>query len=451
MMLKALVVCALVAAATASPITTSVSKSRLFEAFKANYNKQYASAEEEASRFQIFSENIDFINQHNSEAANGFHSHTVGVNQFADLTNAEYRELYLSPYPAELLGRERNYVWLEAPEAGSVDWRQKGAVTPIKNQGQCGSCWSFSTTGSVEGAHAIATGNLVSLSEQQLMDCSTSYGNMGCNGGLMDNAFKYIIANGGIDTEQDYPYTAQDGTCDKTKESKHVVSISSYNDVPQNNEQQLAAAVAKGPVSVAIEADQQSFQMYSSGVFSGPCGTNLDHGVLVVGYTDDYWIVKNSWGASWGDQGYIMMKRGVSSSGICGIAMQPSYPVASSGPSPPSPPSPSPPSPSPPSPPSPGGNYDYEDPNNGGCHSDEQAIQVEGLPGSFCSPSCSVTQPCPTNVPPGTTAQPECVLEAQGSSSPTNCALICNPGQGGCPQGAQCQAIQGTGICTYAN
>merc|ERR1711988_1748725 len=136
------------------------------------------------------------------------------------------------------------------------------------------------------------------------------------------------IANGGIDTEQDYPYTAQDGTCDKTKESKHVVSISSYNDVPQNNEQQLAAAVAKGPVSVAIEADRQSFQMYSSGVFSGPCGTNLDHGVLVVGYTDDYWIVKNSWGASWGDQGYIMMKRGVSSSGICGIAMDASRPIA---------------------------------------------------------------------------------------------------------------------------
>merc|ERR1711988_700595 len=210
------------------------------------------------------------------------------------------------------------------------------------------------------------------------------------------------IANGGIDTEQDYPYTAQDGTCDKTKESKHVVSISSYNDVPQNNEQQLAAAVAKGPVSVAIEADQQSFQMYSSG-------------------------------ASWGDQGYIMMKRGVSSSGICGIAMQPSYPVASSGPSPPSPPSPSPPSPSPPSPPSPGGNYDYEDPNNGGCHSDEQAIQVEGLPGSFCSPSCGILKPCSKNVPPGTTAQPEGVLESQGSSNPTNCALICNPGQGGCP------------------
>ncbi|EGD76061.1 cathepsin [Salpingoeca rosetta] len=379
MMLKIAVLLAMAVAANAMS----------FDDFKTTFEKQYESPEEEARRFAIFADNLAFIARHNAEAARGLHTHTVGVNQFADLTNEEYRQLYLRPYPTELLGRERQEVWLDGPNAGSVDWRQKGAVTPIKNQGQCGSCWSFSTTGSVEGAHAIATGNLVSLSEQQLVDCSGSFGNQGCNGGLMDNAFKYIISNGGLDTEQDYPYTARDGVCDKSKESKHAVSISGYKDVPQNNEDQLAAAVEKGPVSVAIEADQQSFQMYSSGVFSGPCGTNLDHGVLVVGYTSDYWIVKNSWGASWVTRG--------------------------------------------------------------GCHSGEQAVRIEGISGSFCSPSCSSTSPCPTNVPPGTTAQPECVLETQGSSQPTNCALICNPEEndGGCPQNASCKPIQGVGICTY--
>ncbi|EDQ90321.1 uncharacterized protein MONBRDRAFT_1982, partial [Monosiga brevicollis MX1] len=293
--------------------------------FKSDYSKSYESEAVEAKRLAAFEANLEFINKHNAEHAQGLHSYTVGVNEFADLTIDEFMALYVPskfnrtmPY---------NTVYLPATSEDSVDWRTKGAVTPIKNQGQCGSCWSFSTTGSTEGAHAIATGNLVSLSEQQLVDCSGSFGNQGCNGGLMDDAFKYIISNKGLDTEEDYPYTAQDGTCNKEKEAKHAATISSYSDVPKNNEDQLAAAVAKGPVSVAIEADQSGFQLYKSGVFDGNCGTNLDHGVLVVGYTDDYWIVKNSWGTTWGVEGYINMKRGVSASGICGIAMQPSYPI----------------------------------------------------------------------------------------------------------------------------
>eukprot|EP01147_Barroeca_monosierra_P001608 gene1608-4745_t len=155
----------------------AVASAATFSEFKTQFGKVYESVEEEARRAQIFADNLAFISRHNAEAARGLHTYTVGINQFADLTNEEYRQLYLSPYPG-LLGRKRNTVWLEGPNAGSVDWRQKGAVTPIKNQGQCGSCWSFSTTGSVEGAHAIATGNLVSLSEQQLVDCSRSYGNM---------------------------------------------------------------------------------------------------------------------------------------------------------------------------------------------------------------------------------------------------------------------------------
>lgn len=253
----------------------------------------------------------------------------------------------------------------------------------------------------------------------------------------MDNAFKYIISNGGLDSEADYPYTARDGSCDKAKAAHHVSTISSFVDVPHNNEDQLAAAVAKGPVSVAIEADQSGFQMYHSGIFDGPCGTQLDHGVLVVGYgtsTEDYWIVKNSWGASWGDAGYIKLKRGASAEGLCGIAMQPSYPVAGSVEKAPE-------------------VSHYEDPNAGPCQTGELAVQIEGIQGKFCSPSCSSSSPCPTDVPTGTTAAPECVLEAAGSSSPTNCALICNPSanpsQNGCPDKATCKPIQTVGICTY--
>jgi C1A family cysteine protease len=355
----------------------------------------------------------------------------VGVNQFADLTNEEYRTMYMSRYNRTT---ERNTAWLDAPEADSVDWRSKGAVTPVKNQGQCGSCWSFSTTGSTEGAHAIASGTLVSLSEQQLMDCSTKYGNQGCNGGLMDNAFKYIVANGGLDTEEDYSYTARDGLCNKEKEAKKVVSITGFKDVPQDNEDQLAAAVATGPVSVAIEADQQGFQLYKSGVFSGACGTQLDHGVLVVGYTADYWIVKNSWGATWGEEGYINMKRGASKAGICGIAMQPSYPTASSVAAPTT-------------------DYDYEDPGQTNtCNAGEEAIRVNGIDGAFCSPKCSTSSPCSSKTPPGmgSTVKPECVLETPGSSQPTQCALICQPGSNDdCPTNASCKPISTVGVCTY--
>ena len=164
----------------------------------------YGSDLEEAKRFTVFKDNLAFIEKHNAEAAAGKHSYTVGVNEFADLTNEEFKSLYVNSAYNRTMPRKET--WLDAVEAESVDWRKRGAVTPVKNQGQCGSCWSFSATGSTEGAHAIATGTLLSLSEQQLMDCSTSYGNQGCNGGLMDDAFKYIVSNGGLDTEEDYSY-----------------------------------------------------------------------------------------------------------------------------------------------------------------------------------------------------------------------------------------------------
>ena len=222
------------------------------------------------------------------------------------------------------------YTGATVPKA--VDWVTAGAVTPVKDQGQCGSCWAFSTTGAIEGASAIATGKLTSMSEQQLVDCAGDYGNHGCNGGLMDNAFTYVMDNG-LCSESAYGYTAVKGTCayDTCGTKYHITGC---QDVPASNELALREAVAKQPVSVAIEADTRVFQLYRSGVItSSECGTNLDHGVLTVGYGEDngvkYWKVKNSWSTSWGEAGYVRIGRSESqkSDGICGIAMQPSYPV----------------------------------------------------------------------------------------------------------------------------
>ncbi|KAG2575230.1 hypothetical protein PVAP13_7KG422300 [Panicum virgatum] len=209
---------------------------------------------------------------------------------------------------------------------------------------------AYNAIGEEERRYQIVTGDLISLSEQELVDCDTSY-NEGCNGGLMDYAFEFIINNGGIDTEEDYPYKGTDNRCDVNRKNAKVVTIDSYEDVPVNSEKSLQKAVANQPVSVAIEASGRAFQLYSSGIFTGRCGTALDHGVTAVGYGTengkDYWIVKNSWGSSWGEAGYIRMERNVkASSGKCGIAVEPSYPLKK-GANPPNP-GPTPPSPTPP-------------------------------------------------------------------------------------------------------
>lgn len=295
------------------------------------YEKVYDSLED-AQRKLIFVKNLEFINEHNRQANIGLHNYTLGINQFADLTQSEWSQRFFGYNHHDHNLTTSKVVRLAPAKSDSVDWRQKGAVTPVKNQGQCGSCWSFSATGAMEGAWYIKNNKLVSLSEQQLVDCSGSYGDQGCFGGLMDNAFNYVIDNGGIDTESDYPYDAQDGQCDSQKQGKHNVHFSAYQDVANNDESQLQAAVEQQPVSVAIEADQPAFQFYKSGVFDAPCGTSLDHGVLAVGYGEEngkkYWLVKNSWGDVWGDEGYIKLARDVDEpEGQCGIAMQPSYPV----------------------------------------------------------------------------------------------------------------------------
>jgi C1A family cysteine protease len=330
-------------AAVASALALTLPLNKEFEAWKATHGKTYASVDEEATALMAWESNDEIIRSTNAKNL----SYTLGHNEFSDLTWEQFHRFHMSELFLNTPPKNMMRVHLPNPDVkldDAVDWVAKGAVTPVKNQGRCGSCWAFSTTGSTEGAYQIASGKLVSLSEQDLVSCDHN-GDMGCQGGLMDHAFEWIAQNG-IAAEADYPYTSGTGTaaaCDATKSAKPVVTMTGHKDVPQGDENALQSAVAMGPVSIAIEADKSVFQLYKSGVLDNPaCGTKLDHGVLVVGYgTDttvskDYWKVKNSWGETWGEQGYIRMVRGKNQ---CGIADSASYPtgVKAASPSPPGP------------------------------------------------------------------------------------------------------------------
>lgn len=293
-----------------------------FYLFQQTFNKNYSSLEEFYKRFTIFNDNINKINTHNADPTQTF---KMGQNQFTDLSPAEFKSR---------IGK-LNVINQACTEFSSTnlinsswDWRDYNAVTPVKNQEQCGSCWAFSATGSSEGAWAIKTGELINLSEQELVDCaSLRYGGDGCNGGQMEGAFKYMIQKGQCSTIE-YPYVATQTEC------MSCISVTQFSEcysVTPNDQVSLKMAVALQPVSVAIEADTYYFQSYSSGILTSPkCGTDLDHGVLIVGYGIEadipYWLVKNSWGETWGEGGYV--KIAISSNiseGICGIAMQPSF------------------------------------------------------------------------------------------------------------------------------
>lgn len=315
-----------------------------FTQFQKDFNKNYSSLDELEVRFQYFKNTLFTIANHNLDKTATF---SMGLNQFSDLSPEEFQMKYLGGF------KQSNNTGLSVGAAAcskftgtpnkllpsAVDWTLLGKTTAVKDQGYCGSCWSFSAAEAIESAWAIRKGPLLTLSEQQLVDCSKKYGNMGCNGGLMDSAFHYVMDNG-LCLESAYPYTSGKsstaGTCQST--CVPAVTISGCADTTPNNQITLKEAVSMGPVSIAIQADSKIFQSYTSGIITGTsCGQTLDHGVVITGYGTGtpqennvmYWKVRNSWSASWGEAGYVRIERSekTNDAGTCGIAMQPSFPI----------------------------------------------------------------------------------------------------------------------------
>jgi C1A family cysteine protease len=301
-----------------------------WEDFKAQYGKFYNGDDEESKRHEIFNANVEFINAENTKG----HSYTLGVGPFADLTAEEFTATRLGYKKEESDSPVLDtHSWQGEELADSLDWTTKGAVTKIKDQGQCGSCWAFSTTGALESGYQISSGQLVSLSEQQYVDCD-GLPNLGCMGGQMSSALKWAEKHD-ICTESSYPYTAKGGLLSSCKSSGCSVglksgSVTGVKNLNRGSDADLKSALQQQPISIAIEADQNIFQHYTGGVITGKCGTNTDHGVLLVGYgTDggnDYWKVKNSWGESWGESGFVRLVQGKNQ---CGINSGPNYPVFS--------------------------------------------------------------------------------------------------------------------------
>lgn len=305
---------------------TTTSHARFNEWMEAHH-KTYATMAAETQAFATWSHNDAKITEHNAKML----SYTLNHNEYSDMETDAFFAMKLGFAANATRTRKSLSTHVKSSSPSSIDWVSLGAVTSVKNQGSCGSCWSFSAAGAIEGAYQISSGTLLNLSEEDLVQCDTT--DSGCNGGLMDNAFTWVETNG-IASLSSYPYTSSGGTtgsCDSAAKNSPAVYVSGYTDVTAYDEDALKSAVAQQPVSVAIEADKSAFQFYSSGVLdSTACGTSLDHGVLLVGYGydsssgKDYWKVKNSWGSTWGEDGYIRMVRGKN---MCGISQQASYPT----------------------------------------------------------------------------------------------------------------------------
>ncbi|XP_014264961.2 cathepsin S isoform X2 [Maylandia zebra] len=303
-----------------------------WELWKKTHGKSYKKDVEDAHRRKLWENNLKMITVHNLEASMGLHTYELGMNHMGDLTEEEILQSFATLKPPTGIQRA------PSPFAGAsgsgipdtVDWREKGYVTSVKMQGACGACWAFSVAGALEGQLAKTTGKLVDLSPQNLVDCSGKYGNEGCNGGYIDRAFQYVIDNHGIDSDASYPYTGHDDQCHYNPATR-AANCSSYQCLPEGDENALKQGLATiGPISVGIDARRPTFILYRSGVYNDPsCTQNVNHAVLAVGYGtlngQDYWLIKNSWGTSFGDQGYIRMARNQNDQ--CGIALDACYPV----------------------------------------------------------------------------------------------------------------------------
>jgi len=381
-----------------------------WEEWKTYFGFQFTRLEE-VHRKKIFLENVNTILKHNAEK----HSWRMGVNQFTHLSAEEWKAKFANnTYKHEPAPGGPTLLDVSAPLA-TVDWRST-AVTGVKNQGSCGSCWAFSTTGAIEGAWKIANGQLISLSEEELVQCDRS--DHGCQGGLMDYGFAFVKKYG-IASEAAYPYTSGNGNRGYCRNPlpPTVATVTGYRDVTRDNVLQMQAAIAIGPVSIAVEADRSAWQSYRSGIMnSEACGTNLDHGVLAVGYNTvaGYWIVKNSWGTTWGQGGYILLgMNSRSRHGICGMLQQGSYPIVGASPGPG-------PSPGPTPTPAPGGDH-YEQPP---CAAGELNTRMSGIAGDFCAPECTsnACPDAPADANSDIDVKPSCALQ---NGSQRFCVLTC--------------------------
>ncbi|XP_063803105.1 cathepsin K-like isoform X2 [Pseudophryne corroboree] len=303
-----------------------------WEQWKRTYQKQYNGKAEELVRRLIWEKNYKLITSHNLEYSQGMHTYEMAMNRLGDMTNEEVVST-MTGLKVPTQNRARNITsdddegLVALPD--TIDYRKKGYVSPVRNQGSCGSCWAFSSVGALEGQHKKKTGKLVILSPQNLVDCVTK--NDGCGGGFMTNAFEYVRDNKGIDSEEAYPYVGEDEACNYTLAGK-AAKCKSYKEVLKGSEKALKKAVGTvGPVSVGIDASLSSFQFYSKGIYyDETCDAeNINHAVLAVGYgvqkKSKFWIVKNSWGEEWGNKGYVLMAR--DKGNACGIANLASYPL----------------------------------------------------------------------------------------------------------------------------